>query len=184
MTDTECTSSRSSRPYTLDYSPTEEILVTDPTELVRKLRKFIREGPSHVEVVSDYDYTLSAASVAGRQTAVSYGVLMSLLDDEQRRRAKELTDYYLPLQRDASIPSSQKNELMQRWERQGHALVLDSSLSKEHIEHLTFENDLVLRHGIDRVFRLCEAYHLPFTVVSGGVGNVIEASLREVCDVS
>lgn len=160
------------------YNSSEVLLIPNPPLLRSKLIALIAGGKDNLQVISDFDHTLTRNSVHSERVPVSYELLMNgLLNDEGRQKAFAFENKYTPVEADPSVPLAEKRRLMEEWVRSGNELLVNSGISEGNIINLLTERPLYLRARVEKMFSLCELHNIPVSVVSKGVGNLIEAIL-------
>ncbi|KAG9146032.1 hypothetical protein Leryth_016591 [Lithospermum erythrorhizon] len=91
-----------------------EIIVNEPKLLQEKISAIRRDGPVKLQVIADFDATLTKYWIDGLRGQSSHNLLQQSNHEYDAKRQK-LFDYYHPLEFNPSIPLSEKTKLMEEW---------------------------------------------------------------------
>ena len=97
---------------------TESLIIPDPVSLKAKLHAIKSAGPANLQILTDYDMTLTKAFFTdGRKAESSFRALSEskLVPDAMRELARDLYDKYRPIELDVSMDASEKTLHMIRW---------------------------------------------------------------------
>ena len=157
----------------------EEILIPNPEQFQAKLEALALAGSENIELVSDFDFTLSRYRVDGVRGASTYQILQNgVLDEEKRKIVTDLYHYYHPIEVDSEISLEEKTKLLNDWWSKGNEIIISAEVYKDMMPDLLSHSPLYLRNAIDRVVWLCQKHSIPFTVISAGVGDIIDTALK------
>lgn len=133
--------------------------------------------PSSLMLIADFDRTLTTSACG----TSCHGVVESCkeLSAEYRAATKALVEHYLPIETTPTMPRAEKIPLMQDWYRQAHTLLLKEPLTPALLDSAARESKIALRPGTDAMLAKCHELGIPFIVMSAGLGNVIEAVMRQ-----
>ena len=70
---------------------------------------------------------------------------------------------------------------MEEWRNRSNSQILETRFKKDVLD-LEFSDKLMLREGVDKILYLCKEHCIPITVLSAGIGNMIEAALKHIED--
>lgn len=166
--------------YSAAYQHAEQIAIPRPDELLAKLAQFSSEGLENCEVISDFDYTLTQYKSQGQRLLNSVEVLQYGLTPEQRTRCDELASKYYPIEADPAYPFEEKLKLLETWYTLKNQIIIESSITLKDIARPLEQRKLLLRNGIESVFKLCHQAKLPVSVVSAGAGDIILESFKQL----
>jgi len=157
------------------------VIVPDPKSLARKRAALVGGGAEQLQVIADFDRTITRASVNGARGASCHGVMESLecLSAEYREEAKLLFDKYYPLEICEHMTTAQKLPLMMEWYEQGHDLLLREGVAKHHIQAAVAQANLALREGVCPIIHTLQAAQVPLLIFSAGIANVIDEVMRQ-----
>ncbi|CAG9325695.1 unnamed protein product [Blepharisma stoltei] len=168
------------RPIIAPYNDQEAILIPNPEVFRRKLHDLVNGGSHNVEVISDYDFTLSRFRIGNQKGKSTYQVVEAgALSGDKLQETHDLYSYYHPIEVDPHIPHDEKERLMHEWWDKSNEIILSVDIHRSMLYDFIMDSNLHLRHGVDRVLHHCDRNLIPFTIISAGCGNIIEVSLEE-----
>ena len=135
-----------------------------------KIGKLRNISPNLVQVISDFDWTLTY--IKNKKTNEVVPAIISILynkwylSEEYSKKAKELENYYIPIEKDESIPlETRKLEMNERRKRHKELLV-ESGLTKKHIDDVVDCGAIQLRNWCNELFELLNKLDIPITIFS------------------
>ena len=132
-----------------------------------------------MQIISDFDFTLSKFSFDGIRGYSSYAVIekSGLLSEKYHEGANALQNFYYPIEVSTVIDHITKEEHMLNWHNKAHELLLEHKLKKSHIalavDMAMASNKIGLREGTDILFGLTEKNQIPLLIFSAGLANII-----------
>ncbi|NXM03947.1 5NT3B nucleotidase, partial [Tyrannus savana] len=152
-------------------------------ERVRGIIRSLREqGVDKLQVVSDFDMTLSRFGCNGRRCPTSYNILDTsrVVSEDGRKKLKDLLHYYYPIEIDPNRTQEEKCPLMIEWWTRAHELLVQQKIRKDDIAQIVRESEAMLRygHGAEFFDRL-HKNNVPLFIFSAGVGDVLEEIIRQ-----
>lgn len=132
----------------------------------KKLGEFSR---MNTHIVADFDGTLIARDY---RHATSWGAMRALLPEAGKQEEDDLYDYYHPLELAGQGELSESDAL--DWLHGSLQLYTKYSVNLHHLSDAVAEVGIHEREGARQLFERCGKALLPITIVSAGVGNVIE----------
>ncbi|KAM7448258.1 7-methylguanosine phosphate-specific 5'-nucleotidase [Porites harrisoni] len=156
------------------------VYIRDSVGVRDKLRKLYESGPEKLQVISDFDKTLTKFVVNGEKGCTAYGVIESYKNfpESYREKAKELKEKYMPIEFSGDISSAEKEPLMIEWWTKAHELITELGLKKDDITQVVEDSPIALRDGVEWLFVKLHEKHVPLLIISGGLGDII----KEVID--
>ncbi|TNN13134.1 7-methylguanosine phosphate-specific 5'-nucleotidase [Schistosoma japonicum] len=144
--------------------------------LVNKLADFIHHGPEYVQVICDFDHTLSKYTHNAERVPVCHGLFIknSRIPEVCRLRLKELSDFYSPFETSPDMYAYEKSCLMKEFWNLAHKALVDGNVSREDIDCCVMEGGIVLRNNVNVFVNKLNQLSIPIIIFSGGIGNVIE----------
>lgn len=136
----------------------------------KKLEKLKHSDKDSIQVVSDFDWTLTY--IKDKKTNEIIPAIISVLynkwylSEEYSKKAKELENIYIPIEKDESIPLETRKLKMDEWRRRHKELLVQSGLSKKHIDDVVNSGVIQLRDGCDRLFKLLKDGNIPIVIFS------------------
>ncbi|XP_041374327.1 cytosolic 5'-nucleotidase 3-like isoform X2 [Gigantopelta aegis] len=149
--------------------------------VTKTLCQMISHGSKKLQVVADFDRTLSKYSHRGQVCATCHNVLEEsrIMPDVYKKKTTELRDYYMPIEFDASLTKEQKIPHIIEWYTRAHDVLLACHMTKDDIIHMVRESKLQLRDGCQWFFSELHKLGVPLLIFSAGIGDVIEEVIRQ-----
>lgn len=123
-----------------------------------------------IQVISDFDWTLTY--IRNKETNEFVPAIISILynkwylSEEYSRKAKELENYYIPIEKDENIPLETRKLEMIEWWRKHEDLLIKYGLSKKHIDDVVNSGVVQLRNGCVKFFEILKILNIPITIFS------------------
>jgi len=155
----------------------EKVFIRDKSRFEKKLHSVKQLGPSGLHVVTDFDRTLTRASINGR-THSTFSLLWDYLSPESYERAQKLFGKYYPIERSLTIPQLEKEQSMIEWWQHAIDNLVASGLTREMLEDVISSDKLVLRDGAEDFFASLEQNQIPLLILSSGIGDIINYSVQ------
>ncbi|CAH1105657.1 unnamed protein product [Psylliodes chrysocephalus] len=156
-----------------------KILVKDPDELNKKLENFICGGYEHLSIISDYDQTITKQHVNGKSQLHAFGILQRCpsIPSEVYKIVSNITETYKPLDRNLSIPESQRKIFMNEWWTKTIEAYKGLKISSEEMVNTTLKYGPPARDNAKEFFDLLNKANVPVLLISAGVGEFLEPLL-------
>ncbi|KAH6761451.1 5'-nucleotidase / magnesium ion binding protein [Perilla frutescens var. hirtella] len=155
-----------------------QVMVGDSQLLQSKISSIQRDGPSKLQVIADFDATLTKYMIDGQRGHSSHALLQQGNPEYDLKRQK-LYEYYHPLEIDPAIPLDEKAKLMEEWWEKTHALLVEGGLSFGAIKSSVAKSRIAFRDGVTELFELLERSNVPVLIFSAGLADIIEEVLRQ-----
>ncbi|KAG8380699.1 hypothetical protein BUALT_Bualt06G0043100 [Buddleja alternifolia] len=155
-----------------------QVVVGDPQLLQAKISSIRLEGPSKLQVIADFDATLTKYWIDGQRGHSSHGLLQQGNPEYDLKRQK-LYDHYHPLEIDPKIPLDEKAKLMEEWWGKTHALLIEGGLNYGAIKSSVANSRIAFREGVIELFEFLERSNVPVLIFSAGLADIIEEVLRQ-----
>ncbi|XP_011024137.1 PREDICTED: 7-methylguanosine phosphate-specific 5'-nucleotidase A [Populus euphratica] len=150
----------------------------DPQLLQRKIDAVRLAGPAKLQVIADFDGTLTNYFVNGRRGQSSHGILkQGNAEYDDKRQA--LYEYYHPLEFSPTIPIEEKTKLMEEWWGKTHNLLIEGGLTYDAIKESVASSAIAFRDGVVELFEFLEERDIPVLIFSAGLADIIEEVLRQ-----
>ncbi|KAH7536885.1 hypothetical protein FEM48_Zijuj03G0033500 [Ziziphus jujuba var. spinosa] len=159
-------------------SPEVAVVVGDGELLDKKISLIRKAGPAKLQVIADFDATLTRYWVNGCRGQSSHGLLRQGNPEYDIKR-RELYEYYHPLEFSPTIPIEEKTKLMEEWWGKTHGLLIEGGLTYEAIEHSVATSTIAFREGVVELFEFLEKRDIPILIFSAGLADIIEEVLRQ-----
>jgi len=162
------------------YTKNDEVYIKNGERFKEKMRKLINEGKRSIQVVSDFDMTITKYWHEGKRSPTSHRIISEnpLLNEDARRRSEELSNKYYPYEISNDIPYKEKYKLMVEWWTKQHNIIIEEKLTQEKLDELIKVMPVVFRDGFIEFFEHCKASGIPMLIPSAGIQNVIEGVFR------
>ncbi|CAI5935545.1 unnamed protein product [Closterium sp. NIES-64] len=170
------TSGGSSVPVTSGIS--KGVVIRDIEELQRKKQAMRAAGRDTVQVIADFDRTLTKFTVNGKP-GQSCHMLLNLRHPELEERGRRLTAKYLPMETDPHLPFEEKFQCMVEWWTAAHDLLLESGITRADVTKSVAAANTAFRDGFCDMLALLEAHGVPLLIFSAGLADVIEELLHQ-----
>ncbi|KAJ3674552.1 hypothetical protein LUZ60_005168 [Juncus effusus] len=155
-----------------------EVVVADPAALERKKASIRHQGASKLQVIADFDGTLTKYWYNGKRGQTSHGLLQQGNMEFDAKR-QELYDYYHPLEISPTIPIEEKTKLMEEWWEKTHGLLIEGGLTYEAIKQSVAKATISFRDGVFQLFKFLEEKEIPVLIFSAGLADIIEEVFRQ-----
>jgi cytosolic 5'-nucleotidase 3 len=150
-----------------------EEIIFNHNEFNDQKERLITGGPGNLQVISDFDRTLTTNFIHGRKAPSLVAALRdgNYLDNNYSAKAQALFDYYHPLELDPGLDLEAKKSLMTEWYRRHFELLIESGLNQEKIAD-AIDNQLAnLRPGVPEFLEVLAINNIPLLIFSAaGLG--------------
>ncbi|GJP30557.1 hypothetical protein CLOM_g3809 [Closterium sp. NIES-68] len=154
------------------------VVIRDIEQLQRKKQAMRAAGRDTVQVIADFDRTLTKFAVNGKP-GQSCHMLLNLGHPELEERGRQLTAKYLPLETDPHLPYEEKFKYMVEWWTAAHELLLESGITRADVSQSVAAANTAFRDGFSDTLALLEAHGVPLLIFSAGLADVIEELLHQ-----
>ncbi|XP_066220272.1 7-methylguanosine phosphate-specific 5'-nucleotidase isoform X1 [Saccopteryx leptura] len=148
-------------------------------EIVGALRK---GGGDHLQVISDFDMTLSRFAYNGKRCPSSYNILdnSKIISEECRKELQALLNHYYPIEIDPHRTTKEKLPHMVEWWTKAHGLLCQQKIQKFQIAQVVRESNAMLREGYKTFFNTLYQNNIPLFIFSAGIGDILEEIIRQM----
>ncbi|XP_023573964.1 7-methylguanosine phosphate-specific 5'-nucleotidase [Octodon degus] len=152
-----------------------------PGSVQERVRALRRAGGGCLQVVSDFDMTLSRFSHGGKRCPSSYNILdnSKVVSEECRRQLTALFDHYYPIEIDPQRAVEEKLPHMVEWWTRAHELLCGQKIPRLQIPDVVRESGAMLREGYETFFDTLYQHDVPLFIFSAGVGDILEEVIRQ-----
>lgn len=144
-------------------------LYNSATELEAKIIGFKQVGIDQLQVVLDFDRTLTIGQTKNRDDSSSWQMLKDHLPPEGQARVWEPFNYYRSLEVAGELTAQDASD----WWSHSLDLMMEYNLDIAAVEK-DFLSKSTIRPGAKELFELCSQYSIPTIILSAGVKEVIE----------
>ncbi|XP_027033453.1 7-methylguanosine phosphate-specific 5'-nucleotidase-like isoform X1 [Tachysurus fulvidraco] len=135
-----------------------------------------RAGASTLQVISDFDMTLTRFAHKGKRCPTTHNILhnTTLISEECKAKMSDLVSYYYPIEIDSSKSVEEKIPHMQEWWTQAHTLLIKQRIRKDQLAQAVRDSGAMLREGYRSFFDVLKENAVPLLIFSAGVGDILE----------
>ncbi|KAL4217217.1 7-methylguanosine phosphate-specific 5'-nucleotidase [Mactra antiquata] len=154
--------------------------IPDRERVMDIIKQMKDDGPDKLQVVADFDRTLTKFTHQGSVCATCHNVLEeSGLPKEYKEKAYALRDKYSPIETDPNLSIEEKIPYMIEWWTQVHDLLMKYPLSKEMLYNMVANSSAKLRDGCTKFFDKLHASDVPLLIFSAGIGDIIREIIAQ-----
>ncbi|EDO37410.1 predicted protein [Nematostella vectensis] len=156
------------------------VYIIDPVGLREKLCRIYEAGPDKLQIVTDFDKTLTKFIMNGTQGCTVHGVLETskYFPESYREKCLALRNHYHPIEL-SGISPEEKGPLMVEWWTKAHDLITELNLKKEDLPKILRDANIGLRDGVEWLFVKTYEKNVPVFILSGGLGDIIEEVIKQ-----
>ncbi|XP_076051995.1 cytosolic 5'-nucleotidase IIIB isoform X1 [Oratosquilla oratoria] len=153
-----------------------DVRMRDPAHVEDVLRQLIAGGTPKLQLVVDFDQTLTRVHVEGKRCHCSWGIMdnSDLMPAFYRDEANKLFRTFYPIEIDPTMSEEEKIPHMIKWYESIHALISKCRVSKDSIKHMVASSSTRLRDGTEGMMQVLNEKGVPVLVFSAGMGDILE----------
>ncbi|KAJ7985515.1 hypothetical protein DPEC_G00352860 [Dallia pectoralis] len=153
----------------------------DPERVEQIICGMIKGGASKLQVITDFDMTLSRFAVNGTRCPTCHNIIdnCKLVTEDCRIKLLELKNTYYPIEIDPHLTMEEKYPFMVEWYFKSHTLLVEQRLQKDKLPEVVRESDACLRDGYEQFFDRLQQHNVPMFIFSAGLGDVLEEIIRQ-----
>jgi HAD superfamily hydrolase (TIGR01544 family) len=158
------------------------LLISNTQEVERKLDQMKKDGLKNLQILTDFDKTLTKAIVDGKPVPSVMGMLRNgnYISPEYAQAATALSNKYHPIEIDLSIPEIERRKAMESWWSEHFALLIRSGLNKKHLEQMVSDSRFQFREGALEMIDYLHKNQVPLVIISSsGLGETIPMLLEK-----
>lgn len=151
----------------------QNVIITDKERLEITIAKMRADGLNKLQVVSDFDKTLTSCFVNSRKIASLIAILRDehYLTPDYSAKAQALYEKYHSFEHNLAIPRANREAKMQEWWSSHYELLVKCGLSKDDLVKIVQSEKIALRPGGLEFFNFLHAHDIPLLILSSaGVG--------------
>lgn len=151
----------------------EAVVIPQRENFNQRKQLLIKGGLFKLQVIADFDRTLTANFANGRKISSLIAALSDhhYLTADYAAKAQALFDYYRPLESDISLSVEAKKGLMTEWWRRHFKLLIASGLNLTDIKSVIDNRFVNLRTGVVEFIKLLSKFKIPLIIFSAnGLG--------------
>ncbi|MED6281012.1 5'-nucleotidase, cytosolic III [Characodon lateralis] len=157
------------------------VLMKDPQRVQEVLQSMLKAGSNTLQVISDFDMTLTRFSYNGKRCPTCHNILdnSKAISNECRLKLDHLLETYYPIEIDTSRSVEEKLPLMVEWWTKAHDLLVEQKIKKDELAQAVRESDAMLREGYEPFFDRLHEQSIPLLIFSAGIGDILEEVIRQ-----
>ncbi|TFJ86232.1 hypothetical protein NSK_002440 [Nannochloropsis salina CCMP1776] len=157
------------------------VVIRDPASFLAKKAKIASDGPSKLQLLFDWDFTLTHFFLDGRRACSCHKAIedCDLLSAAYHEKAQALQEYYYAKEVDPSLSVAEKVPLMEAWVRRAHDLLIHHGFRRSLLPLAVKHAHLAVREGCQEVMDLSARAAVPLLVFSAGIADVLEEVCRQ-----
>lgn len=162
----------------------QRVIYRNKTNFDAKLAGFVRAGKDRLQVISDFDFTLS--KYFQKDLSRSYSCHMVLercegLPSSYQTKAQALQSHYHPIENDMSMGKEEKFEHMAKWANSANDLLREAGLNKSIVDDAVKDamdkGKFTTRDGLKDLLDTLLRNQIPLLLFSAGVANCLEYAI-------
>ncbi|KAG5320535.1 5NT3B nucleotidase, partial [Acromyrmex heyeri] len=168
---------------TIDKFPvlrSKHVYIKDKIAVLETINAIRQSGASNLQIVTDFDLTLTKQHIDGRHVLSSFGMFRHCkqLPQQYLDKAKDLYNKYRPIEIDPEMPVNKKADAMRDWMMAAQNLLKGIEFDPHELEEVAQAFDNILRDGTEEFFKKLYNVKVPIIIFSAGLGDIVEAVLR------
>jgi 5'-nucleotidase len=153
--------------------------VGDKQVVEQKLATLSAGGPSKLQMIVDFDYTMSRAHRNNQPVDCSWGVLENFpeLPKCYTEKVKELRSHYYPIELDPALSVQEKTPHMAEWYTKANLALGECQVKADWFPRMVDASNCELRDSTDVLLKTANNGSVPFIILSAGIGDLIREIL-------
>ena len=158
----------------------EGSLTKAPESVASKVSRLVAGGRDRLQVVADWDRTLTTARTLSGRDQSTYAILYDggYLGPDYQRRSELLYRTFRESERSADLDPAAKSRDMERWWELQFGLMLEFGFSLDSVDQAIAEDRVRVRQGALELVRLLSDLEVPLLILSAGITPFITRYLK------
>jgi len=169
-----------SKKFIFEFNKEETINIINPKYEI-KLKTF-KDNPEKLMIVTDFDFTLTKNYLDNERllSCINVMIYSDFISNEFQKISKDLHVKYAKYEYDTTIDLNLKDEMMHLWFKENLDMISKEKISKEDFRKMILQGEkkFYYRYGIIELFDLIEKNSIPIFIISAGIYEIIENSLK------
>jgi len=155
-------------------------LIVNPKDFEQKKAYFITKGINSIQIVSDFDRTLTTFFCNGKKTNTAIAQIRenNFFNAEYTKKSFALFDKYHPIEEDSSLSVEQKIPLMEEWWSKHLEIIVQYGMTREINDKIVKVQSKYVRKKFKQFFKTLNSKKVPVLILSSALGDVIEGVLK------
>ncbi|XP_043582860.1 7-methylguanosine phosphate-specific 5'-nucleotidase [Bombus pyrosoma] len=167
----------------LDDFPTlklKHVHIKDKRRLLKTINTMLTDGCNSLQIVTDFDLTLTKQHVNGKKVLSSFGIFSKCkqLPEIYAKESSRLYQKYRPIEIDPNLSIEVKTEAMREWMIAAEEILKGIPFTPDEIPEISNIYGTHLRDGTKEFFKKLHFVKIPVLVFSAGLGDIVEAILK------
>ncbi|GBL95244.1 Cytosolic 5'-nucleotidase 3A [Araneus ventricosus] len=152
---------------TMDVFNKENVHIKNRDHVEEIVSQLIKGSASKLQIISDFDQTLSRIHKNGKQCATTYGIFKQspLASDEYKKKSLGLFNHYHPIEVDPHLTKEEKEPYMIEWYTKSRNLMPSSGITKDCLPIMVEESNILLSKVYDKA-KWIHSIHIVATAYS------------------
>ncbi|XP_019120326.2 7-methylguanosine phosphate-specific 5'-nucleotidase isoform X1 [Larimichthys crocea] len=157
------------------------VLMRERSRVEETIHAMQRAGAGNLQVISDFDMTLTRFAHNGKRVPTTHNILDNrlLINEDCTKKIRALLNTYYPIEIDPSRSAEEKLPLMVEWWTKVHELLIEQRIRKDMLAQAVKESSAMLRDGYKVFFDHLAEQQIPLLIFSAGVGDVLEEVIQQ-----
>ncbi|XP_045924574.1 7-methylguanosine phosphate-specific 5'-nucleotidase-like isoform X1 [Micropterus dolomieu] len=157
------------------------VVMRERSRVEETIHAMQRAGAGSLQVISDFDMTLTRFAHNGKRVPTTHNILDNrlLISEECTKKMRELLNTYYPIEIDPRRTAEEKLPHMVEWWTKVHKLLIQQRIRKDMLARAVKESSAMLRGGYKVFFDRLAEQQVPLLIFSAGVGDVLEEVIRQ-----
>lgn len=156
------------------------VRIKDKDAVLRKINNIIRGGTQKLQVVTDFDLTLTKQHVDGKNHLSSFGIFAKCkqLPSDYEEMDIKTHRKFRKIEVDPHLPMETKIQAMEEWMEISEGLLRGYEFDPSELKEVAEKFGTDLRDGTKNLMEQLSKSEVPVLVFSAGLGDVVEEILR------
>ncbi|KAK9508528.1 hypothetical protein O3M35_006067 [Rhynocoris fuscipes] len=153
----------------------DNVRMKDKDDVLNKIQRLITDGKHKLQIITDFDRTISKHHHNGDLTKSSYCVFETIptLPKEFTEGATALYNRFRKIEDNPNMTIEEKIPYMEEWWDLNEKLFIGIPFNEKEIDQAIVDSGVHLRDGVDSAFLKLHLSEIPVLVFSAGLGNVV-----------
>lgn len=149
--------------------------VGNKTAVEKKLKAIFDGGSEKLQLIVDFDNTLTRHHKNGNLTDCSWGVMENspLLPKGYTDKTNALRAKYLPIEQDPNLTIEEKIPHMEAWYKQANGLLQETGIQRDLFSQFVKTSNVEFRDHTKHMLDHLHQAQVPVLVMSAGLGDIL-----------
>lgn len=155
------------------------LYIPDQKKFDKKVAVFQKAANDSIQVVSDFDRTLTLSFFNGQRSCNSITIVQTdgILGKAYIEESQKLFDYYYPIESSAQFDANYKYVKMTEWWDKSFQVLMKHGMTKQALLDAVAKEAIHFRQGVADFVEITDSYKIPVTIFSAGLGDAIQLLL-------